>query len=474
MPEIQWRHRQGEHMRRTTDTLTIAEQMSALANQADRDTYERTGRLVTDGLNVDTAIALTQSWMQRVFEKDTWIPEEERHHAEERIGYEFLEKIFASHDYTELIGYCFIANQMAKSDDRLESLFYRIKDLILAKMVMCAMIEAPPDSWGAKKDRGGMYVLYFDVPGLGQYSFHMPRFSFEGKILGGGIIPPYKGDWKSEYNRESFTPMTLERAHELAKTPASPLSLRDLQQILEEKPYSNTELHDFYVRAMGHPQFKTEKGEIQSLLFSRAITLPNALPEAFLAGIWNPEPPSSPNETIDTPAIIELTIEELEVELDELLQEQASQNDLASFKEKAKQMIAEQIAPLAKGLAKKDAQLLNGQYQSLEKAHLFLLSIGETTESVFPPVLFEAFTKKSSVNTMQNLLSRLYEIYFRVTKRAQTRARAKQEIQALLQEKEAFITDIQHPSSTKTRLQEAFTFVSTQIDSPDSSDQQVS
>lgn len=87
------------------------------------------------------------------------------------------------------------ANCLAKSETEL---YYDCKDCLLRKAVRAAQDEAVLD-WGVSRDGS---ILYFDIPGRGQVSFHI-FWDWDDPLW--KIVPEYPHEWTEERNY-SFGP----------------------------------------------------------------------------------------------------------------------------------------------------------------------------------------------------------------------------------------------------------------------------
>lgn len=111
--------------------------------------------------------------------------------------------------------------------------WYDIKDALLRALVSRAPKEAPAE-WGLGFNENGREVLYFDLPGHGQVSFHV---FWEWEIL--ADVPRYPFGW-TEVRNVKFGWRPLRRCHLM-------INLRDYRNG-NHGGWSRGEIHNQFVR----------------------------------------------------------------------------------------------------------------------------------------------------------------------------------------------------------------------------------
>ncbi|MEG0873290.1 MAG: hypothetical protein RSE00_04925 [Clostridia bacterium] len=87
--------------------------------------------------------------------------------------------------------------------------YYPIKSWLLEQVVL--LWDSEKDSYGINKDEDNMgNVLYFDIPGNGQVSFHLVDTQIDPKT-----VPKYPYAWKGTVNFEMPTDKKIDNYHDL-------------------------------------------------------------------------------------------------------------------------------------------------------------------------------------------------------------------------------------------------------------------
>jgi hypothetical protein len=126
-------------------------------------------------------------------------------------GVEELREILAARTVSSLVRAAFLANAWAKGWCYS---WYGVKDFLLKEIVLRAIVAPEEEilAWGLGQDEWGGDVLYIDLPGFPQVSFHV--FWDDGKNVEGivwSLVPQYPFEWTDERNETyEFCPIALD------------------------------------------------------------------------------------------------------------------------------------------------------------------------------------------------------------------------------------------------------------------------
>jgi len=183
-----------------------------------------------------------------------------------------IENAILSNDYQALVHFALFVNREAKyNKNEIEADLYQLKYLFLAKACLLAKSQAIELSYGIQADMRDKKVLYFDLPGFGQVSFHVHFIEdFEEKI----DIPPYKGTWCKTYpptNPSCKGSLFKKIFHDKS------IDIDALSRLVDEKCIPPFMAHQLYLRAMTYTNFEENRELLEELIFPLAPTLPWAI-----------------------------------------------------------------------------------------------------------------------------------------------------------------------------------------------------
>ncbi len=170
---------------------------------------------------------------------------------------------------------------------------YGLKNKCLQAALVYADSQAPAHSWGYHKKEGSFAVIYFDLPGVGQVSFHMPAFSSSTPVAERDsehtpiYVPRYHGEWNLQ-NDDEKKYLNFRRAWERYKTGRQPLSYAITCDLLRAYDFSKragimppqeSAIHDIFLRFSGHVDFHhaQKRQVIEEWIASLISTLPQTV-----------------------------------------------------------------------------------------------------------------------------------------------------------------------------------------------------
>ena len=146
----------------------------------------------------------------------------------------------------------FEANCLAKDEGEV---WYDVKDALLRTFVNRIRKISPSEetgilAWGIGQDDGGSDVLYVDLIGFGQVSFHVFWNSWNGNVEGVENIPDYPFRWTEVRNG-----CEIHFSH-----PSNKEISQATADFLEGKEWRG-EVHNLFVRAGKNPESLYSKGD---------------------------------------------------------------------------------------------------------------------------------------------------------------------------------------------------------------------